>query len=451
MNKTIASLLALTVAAGTSGALTMPTAFAGTAAAQTSKIVVNGQTLATPPRLVHNGTTYMPIWYVQQVLNKVLNLTTATDVWDGSLSTPTWNLTIPNANSNIIYSNSGSTEIEINGSVVEYAPRLVETPSGAQQSTTYMPIWYIQQLLNRVLNLNNGTDVWNGGLTTPTWTITTQATGNTESQTAMAAAMWNVFDATTFDVHTHATMQQSGVTPTTAPVTAGQVATWLNDWMTQSKGYALNVTYAFHGQIYGNAGQWIPWSLKYETSTDPYTWASENDLFDGVNVAGSNSVITTSEVSTLMANLKWMLNGYKKVGNVYHLHAPVNGDFVEYADVVDGVGIPVATYEKALAEDAYYADRITATVTNGTLNLTLPNVANTPMQLNWNVVARGFQTYGTNFNSYGGVTLHVKLGSSVPIVSIAIQSNAANLTQYLFGLKDNNGVITWNPVDEMNS
>lgn len=155
MKKTLASMAALAVLV-----TSVPAVFAQgfSPTMQKSSIVVNGQHFSTQYKFVYDGTTYMPIWYVMQVLEKIKGFSVT---WNGT--THQWNIDgpfgMPNLNLN---SKSGQTSILMNGKVVESnIDTLVSTDPASGQATTFMPIWYIQQALNAG-GFNSNTDAWNG-------------------------------------------------------------------------------------------------------------------------------------------------------------------------------------------------------------------------------------------------------------------------------------------------
>ncbi|MDQ0189925.1 peptidoglycan-binding protein [Alicyclobacillus cycloheptanicus] len=129
---------------------------------RTKAIYVNNKLLVQPAGIVSGGTTYMPIWYVIQAL-KQLGIT---NTWNGTLNT--WTIQAP-ASMPVDLTNvpktSGANVITLNGQVMYHVGRIVYTEPGSKTPTSYMPIWYIQQLLNR---LGIGSS-WNG----TTWKITT--------------------------------------------------------------------------------------------------------------------------------------------------------------------------------------------------------------------------------------------------------------------------------------
>ncbi|GMA63420.1 glycosyl hydrolase family 18 protein [Alicyclobacillus fastidiosus] len=122
-----------------------------TANASTQKtITVNGAVLSHPYSFVasdgSNQTTYMPIWYVGQALEAA----GFTQSWDGT--THTWTLsTATNGDFSAISVGSGQASIVVNGKLVKKINTYVrkDPAAGANaQPTVYMPIYYVDQLLN---------------------------------------------------------------------------------------------------------------------------------------------------------------------------------------------------------------------------------------------------------------------------------------------------------------
>jgi len=139
----------------------IPTAEAATYP-QAKSIYMNGTLLSTPYGLVSGGTTYMPIWYVIQALNQL----GITNSWDGVHTA--WTISAPSdipVDLTNVPNSTGANTISLNGKKIYNVNRLVYTDPSSHAATSYMPIWYIMQLLNR---LEIGS-TWNGS----TWKITT--------------------------------------------------------------------------------------------------------------------------------------------------------------------------------------------------------------------------------------------------------------------------------------
>jgi spore germination protein len=139
-----------------------PSSEAATYRTQTKSIYVNGKLLIRPQGIVSNGTTYVPIWYIIQVLNQL----DIKNSWDGTRLM--WTIAAPSympVDLTNIPKTHGSCIITLNNETVYRVNRIVYAAPGSRIPTTYMPIWYVMQLLNR---LGIGS-TWNGS----TWRITT--------------------------------------------------------------------------------------------------------------------------------------------------------------------------------------------------------------------------------------------------------------------------------------
>ncbi|CAM3783569.1 peptidoglycan-binding protein [Alicyclobacillus pomorum] len=122
-------------------------------------ISVNGLYKMTVPAIVHNNTTYVPIWYVSQALESL----GFTYKWDGSH----WSLKTPSSiHPNLYHVNPGrgSMEISLNGTAVYRVNGIVALDSG--HKTTFMPIWYVMQVLDRC-GFSNSWDGTNWNISGP--------------------------------------------------------------------------------------------------------------------------------------------------------------------------------------------------------------------------------------------------------------------------------------------
>ncbi|WP_067617943.1 hypothetical protein [Alicyclobacillus acidiphilus] len=123
----------------------------------TVEIDVNGVPKYEVPGLVHGGTTYVPIWYAMKALNAI----GFTNTWSGS----GWGIQAP-AQVNPDYSNlkiGTGVPISLDGKVVEKVPTMTAIDPTSKKKTTYMPIWYVMQALDRAKVTSN----WKS----PVWTL----------------------------------------------------------------------------------------------------------------------------------------------------------------------------------------------------------------------------------------------------------------------------------------
>ncbi|QSO48439.1 hypothetical protein [Alicyclobacillus mengziensis] len=120
-------------------------------------------------------TTYMPIWYVDEALKAAGYIAS----WNGSSHTWSLTRTVPANYYSKLSLGTGDTNITVNGTLVKKVNTIViKDPAGGAdaQDTTYMPIYYINQLFKSVgiFFSWNGHD-WN----LQNWGGVTQLSGNT--------------------------------------------------------------------------------------------------------------------------------------------------------------------------------------------------------------------------------------------------------------------------------
>ena len=153
------------LAAGTALFVLPHVAFADTLSPKV--LQYNQQTISQPNGIVSQGTTYFPIWYVMQGLQKADIQST----WDGS----NWHLTTTSGVTNVsnVHTGTGPVHVYLNGTLIQNMPSLI------QKNTTYVPIWYLMQILQRI----NLYSTWNG----TTWNVTTTSPGNASTPLAQAA------------------------------------------------------------------------------------------------------------------------------------------------------------------------------------------------------------------------------------------------------------------------
>ncbi|QSO48937.1 C40 family peptidase [Alicyclobacillus mengziensis] len=161
--KSLLSLCAGTICASFAVFVTPTTALASvnTSSPSQKAIIFNQQVINKPYGFVYDHTTYMPIWYLMQALDK-LNIQST---WQNKV----WSLTTQGQpNLNQVQPGNGSSSIVVNGTLVQKVDELVANDPASGQSTTYMPAWYVMQVLKR-LNINSN---WNGTI----WQIYTSST-----------------------------------------------------------------------------------------------------------------------------------------------------------------------------------------------------------------------------------------------------------------------------------
>lgn len=107
-------------------------------------VFVNGSLISTAPSIVYQKSTYFPVFYVMNALKNV-NIASK---WDGK----SWNLTVPKG-TKVDFSKlsvgKGKIGIYINGKLVARVNGITAADPNTGNHTTYMPIWYLMQALNR--------------------------------------------------------------------------------------------------------------------------------------------------------------------------------------------------------------------------------------------------------------------------------------------------------------
>ncbi|WP_258112583.1 glucosaminidase domain-containing protein [Alicyclobacillus sp. SP_1] len=253
------------------------TAYAATNPSPMTKrwIDVNGQAYEHPYAFVANGTTYMPLYYVMQALNHM----GLTDKWNGQ----TWTMSGPSslpANFADITLNQSTSNIVLDGTTIEHFPRMVAVDPFSGKQTTYIPIWYLQQALNR-LQIFNPWDgqKWSLYSPSPLLALAAQPAGQASSAQGGADSTGDLFAAY--------------ASPTATPQQFGSEAAAANAISGNAEGYIVNLSTHQVVQLPEDA-----WSLNANgqfTSTElpgyPFstpTFAQAGDVYEAVNaVAGS--------------------------------------------------------------------------------------------------------------------------------------------------------------------
>jgi hypothetical protein len=105
------------------------------------------------PAKIHAGTTYVPIWYVMHLLQHMgIHSTWAKDTW--TFSAPD---TIPQQLANLS-PGQGTMSIQMDGHTLQNLTGMVGIDPYTKKQTTYMPIWYVMKVLQR-MSIDSA---WNG-------------------------------------------------------------------------------------------------------------------------------------------------------------------------------------------------------------------------------------------------------------------------------------------------
>ena len=355
-----------------------------------TSITLNGTPFSQPYRIVSGGTTYMPIYYVDKALQSL----GFTATWNGTVHT--WTLANGNSAPSLsINGKTGNTTIRVNGSNVEQNVPIIQAKDPASGVvTTFMPIWYVQQILN---SMGFGTDTWNGASTPPTWTLSEAGSAGTTSATPPAPPS----TSTTTSAPTTANAVSASTDPTAAQVAQGllgvyatqQVWPWLLDmglgWSpssynpttypqspTNAQWYGLATVFpgkpaSDYAQLQGmtsapqdqpiTAGTLAQWLYNWEKyaripheewntlvnqpSTDPYTLMKDYSMFYGTDFTSANSVVTAQDLSMVEKNIV-------SVDQCYRVLAPNKIQVLVPMIYANGIATPAKTKSMILSADS---------------------------------------------------------------------------------------------------
>lgn len=180
MKTKVSLVLAVAVGVGVSISQIGSTALAATSSYESTVIRINGNTASTPKHLVaidpssKNYTSWLPLYYVEQVLNQI-GIHASWNGVGGSL-----NLTVSRPLTGNIPSVQTITDKNmafiVNGTTVEYAPRMIANDPSSGKPTTYVPVYYLSSVLRRI----GITSTWNG----TTWGLTNSSSTSSGSSSS---------------------------------------------------------------------------------------------------------------------------------------------------------------------------------------------------------------------------------------------------------------------------
>lgn len=137
-----------------------------------SQIQLNSQILSRPFSFTYQNTTYMPLFYVQQLLNKLQ----IKNQWNGH----TWTINTPFSSQPtfILKTTSGPMAIQVNSKpFAAHVDKVVALDPASKSDTTFVPIWYMMQALKSIGLQSN----WSGN----TWTIEAAYTDVSKTNTLL--------------------------------------------------------------------------------------------------------------------------------------------------------------------------------------------------------------------------------------------------------------------------
>lgn len=131
------------------------------------QIQVNGSAVSSPYSLVSGGTTYMPLWYVIQALNRA----SVVNEWTGKR----WSITVLSFTKPAVVLGNKGVPIYVNGTLIYRVSKIVTTDPASHQLTTFIPIYAMMQVLKEA-GIHNTWDGTHWGIGAAPNAITTNST-----------------------------------------------------------------------------------------------------------------------------------------------------------------------------------------------------------------------------------------------------------------------------------
>lgn len=351
----------------------------------------NGTAIVSADHRVHvdpwSGaqTSWLPVYYLDEAMMGM----TIRAHWNGTTSS--WNMkTSLSADlSNLPTSQStGATvmAIEINGQVVEYAPRLVAIDPASGQPTTYVPFYYVMQALKRL----GVTSTWQNN----TWNMVAPTTDSTGTPVTMQQA------ATAFEA-------DYGVDPLTAfvPSYFSKAASWFHFFMSSDYNTTQTPT----------IDTWDEWvmskylvpsnSLDYQPGSGTvFSWANKVEVNVGLTAPSGSSPLTQEYLNQLNQAAKDVHQRYWQSGNVihpiFHIEDIGNDDWSGYTNITYN-NEPTAELQANANEEIDLIDGATLTEAGGYWTIKFPNF---PDNNYWQIMATAYKNDHIQYSRNNGQT-----------------------------------------------
>ncbi len=129
-----------------------------------TQVTLNTKTISQPIGFTYRNTAYMPIYYIDSVFAAL----GFHSVWNGI--SQTWEISKPNVltTQSALNAKTGTVSIFVNGKLAAaHIIRVVHIDPYSGQETTFLPIWFIQEILRSVGIANN----WDGTAAVKIWSL----------------------------------------------------------------------------------------------------------------------------------------------------------------------------------------------------------------------------------------------------------------------------------------
>ncbi|WAH36708.1 hypothetical protein [Alicyclobacillus dauci] len=338
---------------------------------QKKAIVLNGKTVTQPYGFAYNNTMYMPIWYVMNTLEQLGIKST----WNHNV----WNMTVPSSfsvDTSNIQVGTGQISLEINGKLMHKVNGIAAIDPSTGKPTTFIPIWYTQQLLERV-----GIDSpWDG----TTWVLK-NAVQPQPKLPANEVATWQFLQGVE---------KQFGVTPSSTGASKyDDIASSDSHWGIVQSAIAKGIYQppsATHSGAYAAIDAktadtilWNAFGLKngaFQPGADPSDWAN----IVGLNPSGiqSTDLLTPQELTEIMSNLADNQQGFRVTGaNSYQIDYPIEDEATATFTGATSSGKPFfpsnQDVQAAITNTYQFYDGMHLTNESGTWVLSIPSLSGT--------------------------------------------------------------------------
>ena len=336
----------------------------------------------------NNATTFMPIWYVMQVLTNKLNVQSQ---WDGN--TGQWHITTPSGMSigslPTVPANSsaGVKSLYVNGQLVETFPAVAYKDPKSGVLTTFVPIYYV----GRVLSMLGVSQQWDGN--TGQWNLSygqqPPVTGNI-TPNGKYSAVADLAKAIGLKPVSYPTGKYSDF-PSNNPNNGYVYAIIQKGYVNADSSGKFGVNdpvstaefdqwFAHHFGINSN-------NIVNNPGSDFLSWGNIVELNSGV---GNTNALSSGNLNTMTGNIANIDRGYKSLGNGKYQLLPIPEN---EAPSVTGGGVPLA----AITTGYETTGTVNVSTLNGYLTVSFPALPNSSWH--WEIGGNNGAQYSTNNGS----------------------------------------------------
>jgi hypothetical protein len=333
----------------------------------------------------NNATTFMPIWYVMQVLTNKLNIQSQ---WNGV--TGQWHITTPTG-MNIgslptVQANSGTgvKSLYVDGQLVETFPALAYKDPKSGVLTTFVPIYYVGKVLSMLgvsQQWDGNTGQWNltyGQQPPVTGSVTPNGKYSAIAAFAKAIGLKPVSGSGSYSDFPSGNPDNGYVLAAIGkdyvqPDSSGKFG--VNDAVSTSE---FDQWFAHHFGINSN-------NIVNNPGSNFLSWGNITELNSGV---GNTNQLSTGNINTMTSNIANIDRGYKQIGNgKYQLLAIPENE----TGSVTVAKIPLS----AITTGYETTSTVMVSTQGGYLTVSLPTLPNS----SWHWVVGGANASGTKFSS----------------------------------------------------